>query len=218
MGKRKEKKNSLSKYVEKYNKLETKDNIQNTLLKGLVDIVGIATGTGLGAIAGKNSKFVGLGAILSGHFLGDKTNVLRVIGASTLSYGIAKAKDFESNPKMEHTQERLADLKDNWFATLYIKMNQEKSKSNTNDSEVTIEGVKPDKPTKKDTTLENLKSKPIKSASKDVDLDSDPDFNKLELMEDDILQSAIHFQDERDSNPKDNEDLDKLDNPDFSLM
>lgn len=209
MKKRKKKKNVLNEYADRFNKLETKGNIQNTLLKGLIDVAGVAIGTVLGALAGKNSIFVGFGAILSGHFLGDKTNLLRTIGASTLAFGIGKAKDYNSNPELATHKGRLLDLKDNWFATLYIKMKEEKSEPKTKESEVTIEEIIPKKKTK---------SKEGKMPA----IDEESAFLGTDIIvSDKVKESEKTFKDKKDSiNNQVNDDAkeNEFDNPDFSSM
>jgi len=213
MKKRKKKKNGLGEYVDKYNKLETKGNIQNTLLKGLIDVAGVAIGTGLGALAGKNSKFVGLATIIGGHYLGDKSNILRIIGASTMAYGIGKAKEYNSNPELATPKGRFSDLKDDWFATLYIKMKDEKSESKTEESEVTIEEIIPEQKTE-------TKDEDIRSIEKKDDF-SGIDLSGWDTVEEQVKESEKDFQNQEDSiNNQENDDSeeDELDNPDFSLM
>lgn len=213
MKKRKKKKNGLSKYVDKYNKIDTKGNIQNTLLKGLIDIAGVAAGTGLGALAGKNSKFVGLATILGGHYLGDKSNILRIIGASTMAYGIGKAKEYNSNPELATPKGRFSDLKDDWFATLYIKMKDEKSETKTKESEVTIEEIVPEQ---KVETKENE----TPSIEKEDDF-SGLDLSRWDTVEEQVKESEKDFQYQEDSiNNQENDDSeeDEFDNPDFSSM
>jgi len=209
MRKKKKKKGGLNSFIEDYNNRETKNNVQNTLLKSVVDIVGMAAGTGLGALTGKNSKFVGLAAIIGGHYLGDRSNVLRIIGASTIAYGVAKAKEFENNSELETPQNRLSDLKDNWLEALYIKMNKEEKETEIIDSEVEIEELvperKPEKPIQEEKIIE------------------DNELDGLDIFEQQIIESAKAFEAENDNldfEPEEeiNYEEDELDNPDFSLM
>jgi len=211
MKKRKGKNNGLNQFIDKFNQRQTKGNIENTMLKGLVDVAGVAAGTGLGALAGSHSKFVGLATIIGGHYLGDKSNVLRIIGASTLAYGIAKAKDYGSNPIFDSSEARLADLKDNWLTTLYLKMKDEKKKTkpnNENDSEVTVESIA----SETESTIKGVNDNNI-----EVEVDANDDFTNLDFsgldkIEDDLFKSANEFQDNK--NPQEED----LDDPDFSLM
>ena len=122
----KKKKRKMKSFIDQYNDRETKGDIQNTLIKSTVDIVsGAAIGTGLGAISGKYSPLAGIALIIAGHYLGDKSGVLRLTGASTLAYGIAKAKDYQNNPEYDTAQKRLIGLKEDLLTTMYIKWKKE---------------------------------------------------------------------------------------------
>lgn len=212
MKKRKKKKSGLNSFIEQYNNRETKNNVQNTLLKSVVDIAGIAAGTGLGALTGKNSKLVGLATIIGGHYLGDKSNVLRIIGASTIAYGVGKAKEFENNPEMDTPKKRLSDLKDNWFETLYIKIKKEQTKPEIVDSEVEIEEIVPE-------------PKPEKTDQPEKIIEED-ELAGLDIFEQQIIESAKAFESKNNNlvfvSEEESEEVilkeDEVDNPDFSLM
>ena len=210
MKQRKKKKSGLNAFIDEYNNRETKNNVQNTLLKSLVDVAGMTAGTGLGALSGKNSKFVGLATIIGGHYLGDKSNVLRIIGASTIAYGVGKAKDFENNPDMDTPQKRMSDWKDNWLETLYIKMKKEQSKSEKEDSKVEIEEIIPEPKSEKQN--ENIK------------FDEEDDLSGLDIFEHQIEASARAFESENSNLNFEPEEVEKdleeseFDNPDFSTM
>lgn len=78
--------------LERYNERETKKQIGNSLLKTGVDSVsGAVVGTGIGFLAGKWAILVGPALFFTGHYLGDKSGLLRVAGAATMAYGIASA-------------------------------------------------------------------------------------------------------------------------------
>jgi len=123
----KRKKRKKKSFIDQYNERETKGDIQNTLLKSTVDIVSSgAIGTGIGAITGKYSPLAGIALIIAGHYLGDKSGVLRLTGASTMAYGIAKAKDYQNNPKYNTPQKRLEGLKEDLLTTMYLRWKKEK--------------------------------------------------------------------------------------------
>lgn len=214
MKKGKKKKNGFSGYIDKYNDLESKGNIQNTLLKGLIDLAGVAVGTGLGALAGKNSLFVGIGALLSGHFIGDKTNILRTIGASTVAYGVGKAKEYNSSPEMKTPNGRFSDLKGNLLATLYIKMETEKAETKQNESESKIENI-PDIQNKEAIVSTIIKNKEEESEFSGID------FSELGEIEEQISQSAKSYEEKKtllNNNESNSYQNGEFDDPDFSLM
>lgn len=119
----KDKKKTKSKsLLEKYNERQTKGNIENTLIKGAVDAVASSViGTGIGAIAGDKAPIAGLGLIFAGHYFGDESGVLRITGASTLAFGIAKAKEYQSNSNLDTVQKRLFSAKDDFLTAFHLK-------------------------------------------------------------------------------------------------
>jgi F0F1-type ATP synthase assembly protein I len=126
----KKKKHLKKNFLDKFNEKQTKGNIQNTLLKGAVDTVaGSVVGTGIGAITGNKATFVGLGLILAGHYIGDKSGVLRLTGASTMAYGIGKANEYKNNPELSSPTKRLSSLKDDWLAAFHLKWKKQTNQS-----------------------------------------------------------------------------------------
>lgn len=126
--KKKGSKNQLTKLLDEYNQKATKNNINNTLLKSVVDITSVAAGTGVGALGGDKAKFIGPLFIALGHYLGDESGLLRMLGASTLSYGIAKSKEFKENQELYTVKGRIKDLKENWLSAMYLDVKREKDK------------------------------------------------------------------------------------------
>lgn len=120
-------KSKLSQLLEDYNQKETKGKVENTLLKSTVDIASVAGGTGLGALSGEKAKFIGPLLILLGHYIDDKSGLLRMLGASTLTYGIAKSKEFKENQDLQTVKGRFNDLKENWLTVMYLEVEVEKS-------------------------------------------------------------------------------------------
>lgn len=122
------KKKKRKSFVEKYNEKETKGNAQNTALKSTVDTIASSfIGTGLGAISGKFSPLVGIAAIVAGHYLGDKSGLLRITGASTLGYGIAKAKDYNENPEYDSPKKRFTGLGNDFLAVAHLNWLKKKA-------------------------------------------------------------------------------------------
>lgn len=118
-------------YIDNFNAKEAKGNISNTGLKTLVDVLlGATLGAGIGAVTGKQARFVGLGMIFLGHYTGDKSGVLRVAGASALAYGIAKYFENETlagtvngvtlQGETTKAKTRLTTFKDEVLATFYL--------------------------------------------------------------------------------------------------
>jgi len=118
-------------FLESFNARQTKGNITNTGLKTLVDvIVGATIGAGIGAVSGKQAKWVGLGMIGMGHYFGEQSGILRVAGASAIAYGIAK--HFENEElagtvqgitlagESEKAKTRLTQFKDEVMASYYL--------------------------------------------------------------------------------------------------
>lgn len=133
MGKKKRKKKKS--FIDRYNDRPTKGNIQNTLLKGTVDTVASSViGTGIGAITGKQSPIAGILLMFSGHYLDDKSGLLRLVGASTLAYGIAKSKDYQNNPDYDTPQKRLEGLKDDLLTTLHLKWKKEQEEKENSEN------------------------------------------------------------------------------------
>lgn len=87
-------KSKANNLVESYNSKEAKSNAGVSAMKSGVDLVlGVGLGGLIGKMAGKYSPFAGTALIFIGHYTGDKTGLLKIIGASSIAYGIAKALD-----------------------------------------------------------------------------------------------------------------------------
>lgn len=138
-----------------FNNREAKNSVPNTLLKLLADIAGVGMGTVLSASAGKAAPAVGVALIGAGHYMGDESGLLRVVGASTLSHGVAKSKEYREKSNMS-ISERLKDVKDGWLYAFLLKKYQEEQNSTavkaivptseSNAEETSVEGIEPDDP------------------------------------------------------------------------
>ena len=122
--KRKEKvgstRGAVKQLLDGFNARETKGNLPNTLLKTLVDTVGVGLGTVLSAATGKVAPLAGIALIGAGHYTGDKTGLLRIVGATTLAHSVAKAKEYREHPEMT-LSERLKGVKDGWLYAALLK-------------------------------------------------------------------------------------------------
>lgn len=138
-----------------FNKREAKNSVPNTLLKLLADIAGVGMGTVLSASAGRAAPAVGVALIGAGHYMGDESGLLRVVGASTLSHSVAKAKEYREKSNMS-ISERLKDVKDGWLYAILFKKYQEEQNSiaakainltsESSAEETGVEGIEPDDP------------------------------------------------------------------------
>lgn len=130
------KKNTKGKsYLDKFNDLETKGNVKNSAIKSFADIIaGALIGPGISAVSGKLSPLAGAALIATGHYIGDKSGVLRAAGTSTLAHGIAKAKEYQESPEMDTPQNRLKGLGNDLLTALHIKWKQEQQQANTSES------------------------------------------------------------------------------------
>jgi hypothetical protein len=106
--------------LQQFNEKQTKGNIQNTLLKTVADAAGIGIGTVLSAVSGKAAPIVGALLIGSGHYIGDESGLLRVVGASTIAHGVAKAREYRENPD-QTIKDRLVGVKDDWLTAALLK-------------------------------------------------------------------------------------------------
>lgn len=132
----KKKKNML----QRFNERDAKGNVQNTLLKTLADIAGVGMGTILSAATGRFAPAIGAVLIGTGHYIGDQSGLLRVVGASTFAHSVSKAKSYRENPN-QTLAERFGELKDEWLIATLLKHYESNQKtaviSNSEPAQVT---------------------------------------------------------------------------------
>lgn len=118
-------KKGLSRLIQKYSSLDTKQNVGNTAIKSITEV---AAGAGLGSLLstslGKNSPLAGLLLVFAGNYVGDSTHLLKTIGIGTIAHGIAKANDYD---KMGDAKSRFQQLREDWKKTLRIPTKEKKS-------------------------------------------------------------------------------------------
>lgn len=115
-------------FIEKFNDRDTKGSIENTAIKSGVDIAASSlVGPGLCAITGKYAPMAGLALIAAGHYLGDKSGILRITGASTLAFGIAKAQEYRNNPELTTAGTRLKGLGNDLLAAFHIQWKEKQT-------------------------------------------------------------------------------------------
>ena len=88
--KKKGKKNKKN-VITRYNNAQAKKSLKYSGMKTGVDLVGATIGAGTGALLGIWSPLLGIALFGAGHYFGDKSGVLRIVGAGAIAYGIAKA-------------------------------------------------------------------------------------------------------------------------------
>jgi len=131
---KKRRNNSKSKgLLQKYKGAKTKGNIANTGLKTVVDlVVGAAVGAGIGASSGRAALPIGILLIAGSHYFDEDTGILRIAGAATIAYGIAKAvenKNIADTNSVEgitlagetsKAKTRLSNFKDELLTAFYL--------------------------------------------------------------------------------------------------
>lgn len=165
------KESSLQNLYNKFNSLPAKQNTQNTLIKGIVDTVaGSVVGTGIGALTGDKAAFAGIILILAGHYVGDESGLLRVTGASTLAYGIGKAKEYENNSELATPNQRLVALKDDWLSAFHLKWKKSTGETKNQSSLTNSDDVIVTKESKE--TTQNIESISPKTISKETKMEN----------------------------------------------
>ncbi len=125
---------SIKQLLAGFNERQTKNNVQNTLLKLVADIAGVGLGTTLSASLGKIAPAAAIALMGAGHYTGDESGLLRVVGASTLAHSVAKSKEYRKHPEMTIT-DRLKDVKDGWLYATLLKHYQEEEQSQKTESQ-----------------------------------------------------------------------------------
>ena len=126
--------------LQRFNERNAKGSVQNTLLKTLADIAGVGMGTVLSAATGTFAPAIGVALIGTGHYIGDQSGLLRVVGASTFAHSVSKAKSYRENPN-QTLAERFGELKDEWLIATLLKHYESNQKtaviSNSEPAQVT---------------------------------------------------------------------------------
>jgi len=110
--------------LDKYNGMEAKSNVNNSMIKALVDVAaGALVGPALSAALGKYAPIAGAALSFGGHYIGDQSGVLRGIGMSTIAHSVAKTKEYRDPDST--MSDRFSDLKDNWLRLVFMKKDEE---------------------------------------------------------------------------------------------
>lgn len=112
--------------INKYNAMETKSNVNHSLIKTLVDFVGAAVvGPALSASLGKFAPIAGAALSFGGHYIGDESGLMRGIGMGTVAHSVAKTKEYRAPDST--MKDRLSGLKDDWLRLIMMKKADEPS-------------------------------------------------------------------------------------------
>ena len=115
----------LNGVLQSFNEKQTKGNVQNTLLKTIADLAGVGLGTAVSAAAGKAAPLLGIVMIGAGHYVGDESGLLRVVGAATVAHSVAKSKEYSQYGLT--MKDRLSGLKDDWLRLAIAKHEGQKA-------------------------------------------------------------------------------------------
>lgn len=106
------------------------DATKTKLIKTGVEVGSAVVGGALAAAIGKHSPWLGLGVILSGNLLGDKTGISSTIGTGMFVHGVAKfLENLEKSKSVEgfslageagSMKARLVEFKDGLLASFYL--------------------------------------------------------------------------------------------------
>jgi len=191
----KDKKKKKKNVLQRYNDAETKKNIKHTGMKTGVDaVLGTSTGAGLAAVFGIWSPLVGVILIGAGHYFGDKSGLLRVSGAATIAYGIAKASENRAavddasvngvslGSVADGAKQRLIDFKNNWLKAFYLdKLTKEKETATDDKKDATVGAIDL---SELDSIEEMVKESAIQFELKNIKEEDDFDEDEFEEDED----------------------------------
>lgn len=109
---------------------DEKDNRTSTkLIRSGMDVGGALAGGLLGAAIGKYAALFGLGVLVTGNFVSDRTGMYKSIGSGMLVYGVAKVlqdggdtanKSVQGLSGTEGVKERIGKYKDELMSAFYL--------------------------------------------------------------------------------------------------
>ena len=127
--------------VKRYTDAKGKSNFGVSSMKTGIESAGALAGSGLGAVSGIASPFLGIGMLFLGQIIGDETGLLKVAGAGMIGYGVANAVTNRDNAKSAslnglgevkgNVTQRLVDYKDNLMHAFYLDKLFKKDDSST---------------------------------------------------------------------------------------
>ncbi len=124
--------------LDKLNKMETKRNVSNSLVKMLVDTVAcLFIAPAVSAVTGKYAPLVGGAINFSGHYVGDQSGLLRAVGMGTMVHGMAKVNEYRSEDST--VKSRFGGIKDDWLKCFLNKDPESKKNELINSEAKSIE-------------------------------------------------------------------------------
>jgi hypothetical protein len=106
--------------IDRYNGVETKGDLKNSMIKTAVETIGGgAIAPLISALFGKSSPAVGVLLALLGNYVGDKTGFLRGLAMATMAHGVAKSKEYREEGST--IKVRIAGFKDDCLYALMLK-------------------------------------------------------------------------------------------------
>ena len=175
----------------RYNALP-EDAAKTKAIKSGVDILGAIAGGGLGALIGRHAALFGVGVLVAGNLMKDKSGLARTIGAGMLSYGVAKIVENQALAKQKSVQgftlagaaegakERVTQYKDELLSAFYLDRLFKKTPSTDGEDSDTVEGL---------------------------------DLSSLDFFDENNHQEALEYESSRDD-----DDSDELDKPQQSYL
>lgn len=126
---------------------DVNDNRTSTkIIRSGVDLGGALAGGLLGAVIGKNAALLGLGVLVTGNFVSDKTGLCKTVGSGMLIYGVSKfmqengATSVQGLSGTEGVKARLSKYKDELMSAFYLdKIFKKKSGGTTGSAARAIE-------------------------------------------------------------------------------
>lgn len=135
--------------LEKLNNMETKSNVSNSLIKTVVDTIAcLFIAPALSAVSGKYAPLLGGAINFSGHYVDDKSGLLRAIGVGTMVYGMANVNEYRSEDST--IKSRFGGVNDNWLKFFLNKepeskknelINSETKSSELSENENQVSGI-----------------------------------------------------------------------------
>jgi hypothetical protein len=123
--KRQSKPSGLNGLLHGFNEQQAKGNGKITLLKTFADLAGVGLGTAVSAAAGKVAPLLGVAMIGAGHYIGDDSGLLRVVGAATVAHSVAKSKEYRQEGST--MMKRLSGVKDDWLRLAMLNHEEQKT-------------------------------------------------------------------------------------------
>ncbi len=156
---------STSKFnpLEKLNKMETKSNVGNSMIKTLVDTVAcLLIAPTISAITGKFAPLVGGAINFSGHYMGDQSGLMRAVGIGTMVHGMAKVNEYRSEDST--VKSRFNGIQDDWLKC-FLNKEPESKKKELLDAETKPKAIEPieDKKQVADVSVRDVKNVDLSS-------------------------------------------------------